>query len=266
MMKALALTALVLAALTPVPATAETANVNGMEMHYTVSGAGEPLVLLHGFGSCGADWGSIGKALADKHKVIAIDARGHGESTNPSGKFSHPQAAEDIRALLDALKIDKASAIGFSSGGITLLHLASRHPERLSKMVVIGATTHFPVQARAILKSASMDTIPPDVLAVFRECATHGDAQVRSLLEQFRAFGFSTDDTNLQPSDLAKITAETLIIHGDRDIFFAVAIPVGMYGSIKKSQLWIVPNGDHSPTGGADEAAFVKKVRAFLEP
>jgi pimeloyl-ACP methyl ester carboxylesterase len=263
-MKLIGVAVAALIALTAFPANADVVKVNGTDLHYTVTGAGEPLLLLHGFGSCAAGWAGIAAKLSDSYKVIAVDARGHGRSTNPSGRFSHPQAAEDIRALLDALKIKKARAIGFSSGGMTLLQLATRHPDRLSKMVVIGATTHFPNEARAILQSAGMDSLPPPVLASFRECASRGEPQVRSLVEQFRALGFSRDDMNLQAADLAKVTARTLIVHGDRDMFFPVTIPVKLYESIKDAALWIVPNGSHSPTAGAGEGAFLAAAKTFL--
>ena len=131
-------------------------------------------------------------------------------------------------------------------------------------MIVVAASTSFPDQARAILQSAASDTLPPDVLAEFRECAARGEPQVRSLVDQFRALGFSTDDTDFQPADLARITADTLIVHGDRDLFFPVSIPVGMYGAIKDAALWIVPNGEHSPTAGAAPDDFMRTVEGFL--
>jgi pimeloyl-ACP methyl ester carboxylesterase len=262
--KALVWCVLILLAAAPLSSRAEMARVNGVALHYTVQGSGDPLLLLHGFGSCGASWADTAQRLAQKYKVITVDARGHGTSTNPAGKFRHDQAADDIRALLDELKISNTRAMGFSSGGITLLHLATRNPERLSKMIVVAATTGFPEQARAILQSAAMDTLPPDVLASFRKCAARGEPQVRALVDQFRAFGFSTDDTDFQAADLGKITAKTLIVHGDRDLFFPVSIPVGMYAGIKDAALWIVPNGDHSPTAGAAPEDFMQTAEGFL--
>ncbi|WP_428630101.1 alpha/beta fold hydrolase [Sphingopyxis sp.] len=263
-MKAFALAACALLTMASGPAIAETATVNGISLHYTVAGTGEPLLLLHGFGSCAADWGSIAEKLSATYKVISIDARGHGQSTNPGGVFSHGQAAEDVRALLDILGIKQARAIGFSTGGITLLHLATAFPDRLSRMVVVSGTNYFPDEARAIMQSAAMESLPPDVLARYRQCASRGEEQVRSLVGQFRSLGFREDDTNIQAADLAKIKARTLIVHGDRDMFFPVSIPVNMYRSISGSALWIVPNGDHSPTAGADETTFVNEVAGFM--
>jgi len=256
--------ALIVSLLSSAPAVAESVEVNGAVIHYDLQGSGEPLLMLHGFGSCAADWRKTAQELAKRYRVITIDARGHGRSTNPSGGFSHPQAAEDLRALMDALGIKQARAIGFSSGGMTLLQLATKYPERLSKMVVISATTHFPEQTRAMLRSVTFDGMPPFVRNIYRACATRGEGQVRELVSQFRAFGDSQNDMKLSTSDLAKIKASTLIVHGDRDEFFPVAIPVSMYGAIPKSELWIVPNGDHSPTAGADDAAFARTVESFL--
>ncbi|WP_197042136.1 alpha/beta fold hydrolase [Sandarakinorhabdus oryzae] len=263
-MKSILLAICALLALAPACAQAETAAVNGVSLHYSVRGSGEPLLLLHGFGACAADWGELADRLAATHKVIAVDARGHGQSTNPSGVFRHADAAEDIAALLDILGLNQVRAIGFSSGGITLLHLATRHPDRLSKMVIIGATSHFPPPARAIMQSATSANLPPDVVAAYRQCASRGEAQVQSLLGQFRALGASQTDTDFQVADLAKIKAATLIVHGDRDVFFPVSIPVNLYQSISGSALWIVPNGDHSPTAGAEPAAFIDVVARFL--
>ena len=263
-MRTFALLAFALLAFTPVPAVAETAKINGIELHYTVQGAGEPLLLLHGFGGCAANWGGIGTELAQHYRVILMDMRGHGQSTNPSNKFTHAQSADDVRALLDLLAIKQVRAVGFSSGAMTLLHLATRSPERLSKMVLVSGTTHFPNQARAILRSFTIQTMPPPVLQMYRQCATRGDDQVRSLVAEFRAFGDNYDDMNFKPADLAKIKAGTLIIHGDRDPFFPVSIPIAMYQSIPHAQLWIVPGGTHSPTAGAEESAFVREVENFL--
>jgi len=263
-MRTSALLAVALLASVPVSALAETAKVNGVELHYTVRGAGEPLLLLHGFGGCAATWNSVAEKLALHYRLILVDMRGHGQSTNPSGKFTHAQSADDVRALLDILAIQKVRAVGFSSGAMTLLHLATKAPDRVSKMVLVGATTHFPDQARAILKSATIETMPPPVLQMYRQCASRGDDQVHSLVGEFRAFGDNYDDMDFKPADLAKIGAPTLIVHGDRDEFFPVSIPIAMYQSIPGAELWIVPGGTHSPTAGAEESAFESEVEKFL--
>ena len=239
--------------------------LNGITLHYEERGTGEPLLLLHGFGMCGkGDWGAIADELAKNYRVILPDLRGHGWSTNPSGNFTMRQSAEDIRALLDRLGLKHVRAMGISAGGMTLLHLATKYPDRLSAMAVIGATTHFPEQARALMRGSAAAALPKEVLDMFGQCASRGDGQVRELLGQFNGFKDSHEDMNLTPPYLATIKARTLIVHGDRDEFFPVAIPVEMYQAIPGSQLWIVPGGDHVPIYDARTPEFLRIARKFL--
>ena len=252
-------------ALAPRAAPGKLVEVNGITMHYEELGAGEPLLLLHGFGMCGrGDWNSIATELAKTYRVILPDLRGHGWSTNPSGKFTMRQSAEDIRALLDALGLRKVRAMGISAGGMTLLHLATKYPDRLDKMVVIGATTYFPEQARRVIGGEAAAPMPKEVREMFDRCASRGAPQVRDLSAQFLGFKDSHEDMNLTPPYLGTIKARTLIVHGDRDEFFPVDIPVTMYTSIPGSQLWIVPGGDHVPIYGKRTPEFLRFTREFL--
>lgn len=247
------------------PARAETMRVQGVDLEYRVTGEGEPLVLVHGFGSCiDHSWGAMIPALSKSYRVIAINQRGHGASTNPPGRFTHAESADDIRRLLDALGIRTTRAVGYSSGGMALLHLATRHPERISDLVLVGATDHFGEQARGIMRAVTERGLPPPVHEQFSRCASRGPAQADELARQFGAFKDSHDDVAFTAADLARIRARTLIVHGDRDEFFPVEIPVGMYRAIPRAQLWIVPGGDHSPTAGAAVGDFLSNVAAFL--
>jgi hypothetical protein len=80
-----------------------------------------------------------------------------------------------------------------------------------------------------------------------RRVHKHGDEQIRALRQQFHDFKDSYDDMNFTGPYLSTITARTLIVHGDRDEFFPVSIPVEMYRSIPNAALWIVPSGGHVP-------------------
>jgi pimeloyl-ACP methyl ester carboxylesterase len=229
------------------PSAGRTVRVNGADLWYREQGSGEPLVLLHGFLECGSSWDPFVARLAERYRVIVVELRGHGRSTNPAGTFTMRQSAADVTALLDSLRLPRVRAIGISAGGMTLLHVATRHPGRIERLVLVGATTAFVDQTREFLRGVRRETLPPPVLADFRKCASRGDAQLDELLAQFRAFEASRDDPNFTPADLARITAPTLVVHGDRDEFFPVEIAVDMYRHIPKAQLWVVPNGDHVP-------------------
>lgn len=243
--------------------TGRSVAVNGIAMHYESHGSGEPLVLLHGFGGSGAMWASMVPELATRYRVIVPDLRGHGRSTNPSRTFTHRQSALDVLALMDSLGIRRFKAMGISTGGMTLLHIATRDPARVEAMVLIGATTYYPEQARRIMRLSTVDQLRPADYERGRRIHARGDAQVRELEEQFHAFKDSYDDMNFTAPFLSTITARTLVVHGDRDEFFPVEIPVGMYQAIPKAELWIIPGGRHVPIF-APEVPFVATALRFL--
>jgi pimeloyl-ACP methyl ester carboxylesterase len=246
--------------------TGQTASINEMEMYYEVRGDGPPLILLHGFTGAGSDWRYVFDLddLAKTYRLIVPDMRGHGGSTNPSNEFTHRQSALDMFALLDHLKIEKFKAIGLSGGGNTFLHMATQQPSRVEAMVVISATTHFPDQARAIMSQFSFDKIPAEELAQMRQRHKHGDDQIRALFRQGNGFKDSYDDLNFSAADLGKITADTLIVYGDRDPLYPLSSATDMYAAIPHAYLLVIPNAGHSPIFGEAKDYFVKSAVAFL--
>ena len=235
--------------------------VNDIEMYVELRGSGDPLVLLHGFGGCGQGWRPIVDRLAEQYQVIIPDLRGHGRSTNPAGTFTHQQSALDVYALLEQLGVKNFSAMGISTGGMTLLHMATQQRDRITAMVLIGATSSFPEEARVIMRATSTDSTPPPF---YRACTSRGDSQARELAAQFGRFKDSYDDMNFTTPYLGTIRARTLIVHGDRDQFFPVSIPVEMYRAIPGAALWIVPEGGHVPIFGTHLREFEDVVGAFL--
>jgi pimeloyl-ACP methyl ester carboxylesterase len=246
------------------PPSTHTVQINDIELYYEEYGVGEPLVLLHGFGGCAQNWHPFTAELSERHRLIVVDLRGHGHSTNPEDRFTHREAASDVFLLLDTLGVRRFSAMGISSGGMALLHMATSQPARIDAMVLVSATSHFPDQARAMFRRASFGTMPREVQEMYRACATRGDAQIRQLVAQFSAFQSNYDDMNFTAEVLSTITARTLVVHGDRDRFFPVDIPVSLYRSIPGAALWIVPGGDHVPI--YDSAVpFTSTALRFLE-
>jgi pimeloyl-ACP methyl ester carboxylesterase len=218
----------------------------GIFLYYKTCGQGPPLLLLHRFFGTGTlSWGRFIPTLAAHYHLIVPDLRGHGRSTNLSGEFTHRQSATDMFALLDSLGLQQVRAMGISSGGMTLLHMATQQPSRIDAMVLIGATTYFPEQARRIFRASTAESLTPQEYEQQRELHVQGDEQIRSLRKQFNGFKDSYADMNFTPPYLSTITAPTLIIHGDHDEHFPLEIPMAMYRSIQKSYLWIVPNGSH---------------------
>jgi pimeloyl-ACP methyl ester carboxylesterase len=114
------------------------AELNGSTLAYGDRGKGLPLVLIHGFPLCRKMWRPQAEALAKSGcRVITPDLRGFGESSLNSGTVTMEIYADDIVALLDHLKIDKAVVGGMSMGGYVLLNLLERHPDRVAAPVFI---------------------------------------------------------------------------------------------------------------------------------
>jgi pimeloyl-ACP methyl ester carboxylesterase len=246
----------------PVPPQGQITPVNDIQMYYEVYGAGAPLVLLHGFTQSAAFWQPYLPALAAHFQLIVPELRGHGRSTNPTNQFTHRQAALDLFALLDQLGIDQFRIMGYSSGAHTLLHAATQQPARVEALILMGTAPYWPVQTRAVLRQMAPDSAHWD-WAQLRQAHAYGDAQIRALLQQIYSWKDSYADMNFTSPYLATITARTLIIQGDRDEFFPVALAVEMYTAIPKASLWIVPNAGHFPFGEQTHL-FTDTVLEFL--
>lgn len=246
------------------PDNGHIAAVNGIDLYYEEVGAGSPLVLLHGFFRSTLVWQPYVDDLAAHFKVIAVDLRGHGRSTNPAGRFTHSQSARDLFALLGQLGVERFQAMDISSGGMTLLHMATQQPARVETMVLIGATPYFGDETRALQRRRTVDSLTPSDWETLRLHHHHGDEQIRALVNQFHGFADSYDDMNFTAPYLSTIQARTLIVHGDRDEHFPVSIPVEMYHAIPHSYLWVVPNGGHVPITGERAQPFTQTALAFL--
>lgn len=227
--------------------------VNDIEMYYEVHGEGEPLVLLHGYFCSSQQWKHFIPEFQERFQLIIPDLRGHGRTTNPS-EFTHRQAALDVYDLLDQLNLKEINGMGFSAGGMILLHMATQQPERIQSMILEGTTPYDTPRARECRAQYTMENIP------FRQTHIYGEAQVRKLYEQFVGFSNTdSDDVNFTKSYLSTIQAKTLIIHGDRDKFFPVDVALYMYEAIPDSYLWVVPNAGHALVLG-DHADDIKRV------
>ncbi|MFS4445425.1 alpha/beta fold hydrolase [Maribacter sp. 2307UL18-2] len=245
---------------------AEYADLNGIKLHYQTQGSGEPLLLLHNFTSSHKVWEPWLRDLAKQYTLILPDMRGHGKSTNPSNLFTHEQSAKDMYALMDALKIEKFKAIGASSGGMTLVHMATMDSTRIESMILVGATSHFGQPCRQIMANSQFETVSEDWMLDMKKHQPEGDAQIKRLLGQFNAMQNSYDDMNFTAPYLSQIKCPTLIVHGELDEFFPLEIPFAMARAIPKASLWIVPNGGHLPIWDARWAdIFLDTSKSFLK-
>lgn len=103
-------------------------------LHSETTGDGDPVVLLHGFTQSGAAWAPIATALAGGHRVVTIDAPGHGRSSKVMAGL------DDGADLMVAVAPTPAAWVGYSMGGRFALHVALRHPDSVSRLVLVSTT------------------------------------------------------------------------------------------------------------------------------
>lgn len=219
--------------------------LNGANIYYEIHGEGEPLVLLHWYMGSNKIYDRWVEDWSRKYQVILPDLRGHGQSTNPKEVFRHRDVAEDIYALMDYLKIKKFKALGASTGGMTLIHMATMDTSRILSMVLIGATSYYPVECRESMLSYKVPEW--EKYTWMNKHVNRGEEQIKKLIYQFNELSYTYNDMNFTPAYLSKIKCPVLIIHGDRDEYFPIDIPVEMYKSIPNAYLWTLPNGGHIP-------------------
>lgn len=122
------------------PKGAEFATLKGARIHFSDSGKGQPVVLVHGFASSLNVWTGVKKALLADHRVLALDLKGFGHSSRPEGDYSPKAQAELVLALLDARGVEgPVDFVAHSWGSSVVLQLALIAPERVRKIALYDA-------------------------------------------------------------------------------------------------------------------------------
>lgn len=237
--------------------------VNGISLAYSDTGRGLPLVFLHAFPLNRRMWAGQEAALSLHHRVITIDLRGHGESDAPLWHYSLEQAADDVRALLDHLSINRALFVGLSMGGYLLFALYRRYPDCVQGMVLAdtraqadtpeGRNGRFQMAQIAYKQgpAAIADLMIPKLLS---PATIQGRPeivrQVRTMIEGNQMSGIAGDLMAMaeRPDSvplLKQITCPVQIIVGDLDQATPPADAKLMADQIAHSRLTIIPNAAH---------------------
>ncbi len=135
-----------------------------VELAWQRSGAGAPVLLIHGLGYGRWGWAPLESRLTKRFTVISFDNRGIGASSTPPGPYTAKEMAADAVAVLDSAKLDRVHVVGTSLGGMVAQELAIGWPDRVDRLVLMsttpGATRGFPMPAetiRLLAEAASMD-------------------------------------------------------------------------------------------------------------
>ena len=225
------------------------APVNGLQLYYEIHGQGRPLVLLHGGGSSiETTFGRIRPALAEHHRVVAIDLQAHGHTRDIDRPLTFEQDADDVAALLPQLQIDNADFMGFSNGGMTALQIAVRHPRLVNRLVLVSTLYGRDGMQEGFwegMQRATLETMPRPLRDAYKK--VNPDPQgLQRMFERdkarmlaFQGFG---------ETDLRAIDAPALVINGDADVV-RPEHAVALSRLLPRARLCIVPGGHGEAIG-----------------
>lgn len=227
-----------------------TVHANGLDIGYEVHGAGPPLVLLHGATSSGReDFGAQIPLLARGFLVHVPDARGHATTKwDAADGFRYDWLVEDLLGFVDALGLETFHLLGLSMGAMTGLQFATRHPERLRTLVIVGITTQREPRlsvARRLMDPERIDRKEPGWAAELarRHDPVQGEGAWRRLLPAIAA------DVAVQPlltpRDLRRIELPAMVVCGDRDPFVPVDHAWGISRQLPDGRLLVAPDCGH---------------------
>jgi pimeloyl-ACP methyl ester carboxylesterase len=118
--------------------------VNGIRLHYVDwGGAGPALLFLTGLGDSAHAFDSLAPSFTDRFRVLAVTRRGQGQSDKPEAGYDPRSLAEDIRAFLDAMHIERATLAGFSVAGSEETRFAGLYPARVEKLVYLDSADDY---------------------------------------------------------------------------------------------------------------------------
>lgn len=238
---------------------------DGTALHYEVHGSGRPLVLLSGQSNSRRWWAPVRDGFAAVYRTVVLDWRGTGESGRPdTDSYSTPGFARDVVAVLDHAGIGRAHVYGTSMGGRVAQWIAADHPERVDRLV-LGCTS--PGAPHGVERG-------PEVRAALGQ----GDAAAarRALLELMYTPGWIAErergaerpvfhtlgDPGMPPharrrhlrasarhdawEALARITAPTLVVHGDDDAFNPTANAPLLAERVPGARMRLIPGARHA--------------------
>jgi pimeloyl-ACP methyl ester carboxylesterase len=153
--------------------------INDLQLHYVEWGSpGNPsLVLLHGFQSNAHTWDTFSYAMSDTYRVLALDQRGHGDTSWAlDGNYAPESSVSDITGFITALRLAPTVVIGHSMGGRHAAMVAADHPEKVRKVVIVDTAAEFPPDMRR--QQPATDAPPqPETFETFEEVVQNGIKQ-----------------------------------------------------------------------------------------
>ncbi|WP_448507348.1 alpha/beta fold hydrolase [Immundisolibacter sp.] len=255
-------------------------DIDGGRLHYRREGRGEPLVLVHGFGLDHRVWAPQWPVLTESFDVISYDLRGFGRSSLPGeAPYAHHQ---DLRALLDALKVERAHLIGHSLGGGIAASFDVAYPERTGRVVLSAPLLRgyaqlgelmkllknvWQIAARDGLDAARAAWLNASLFAPTLQTPA-GRALLTQIMADYSGWHWHNRDpeTGLElplAQRLNELLAPTLVLVGTRDLPDFVHMGEALAAQAPHARLELLPGLGHGPSV-EDVALFNARVLAFI--
>jgi pimeloyl-ACP methyl ester carboxylesterase len=262
---------------------------DGVRLHVEETGAGTPIVFVHEFAGDYRSWEPQMRYFAHSYRCVAYNARGWPPSDIPDDqtKYSQKRACDDIRAVMDGLKIDKAHVVGLSMGGFATLHFGIHYPDRALSLTVAGCgygaekernqqfrgeADHWAAKLRADGMAAYADIYAHGPTRVqFENKDPRGFQEFKDMLKEHSAEGSAFTQLGVQkerPSlydledQLRKVTTPMLVVTGDED--WPCLLPnVYLKETVPSAALFVMPNSGHT-VNLEEPAMFNRAIHDFI--
>lgn len=204
-----------------------------IETYYESYGNGEPLFLLHGNSGSIKDFYRQIPQFSEKYRVYAVDTRAQGKSKDfTKNDFTYMQFANDLKQLVDYLKLDRINIVGWSDGGNTALLFALNYPQYVNKMVLVGANL-FP--------EGVDQTFINEIRVGYKRLESENNPENQN---QLRLMKLMLEQPNIKPELLNAIRNPVLVTAGEKDVILESHTKL-IHKSIPNSNLKIFKGASH---------------------
>ena len=245
---------------------------DGVKLYFEETSGGTPVIFVHEFAGSLRSWEPQVRHFARRYRCITFNARGVPPSDVPEAvsKYSQQRACDDVKAVLDALRIDRAHVVGLSMGGFAALHFGLNYPERARSLLVAGCGYGAEKDQRAKVRKEAADMaakIEADGMEKFAAAYVQGPTRVQFENKDPRGFaefkrmlsehsakgaahtllGVLKERPSLYDLEdrLRKLTVPTLVLTGDEDQP-CVSPSIFLKRVIPSAGLLVIPNSGHT--------------------
>jgi len=258
-------------------------SVQGTRVVYWERGSGPVILLVHGMFGDHLDWEPVLELLAVRHRVLAVDLPGFGESEKPDENYCAEFFVAAIAEFLDQVSVRRATLVGNSFGGILALRFALAHPDRVERLILVSGVREFSEEERTFTRQRmsreNLLRLTPEVnqqlfAPIF---AKDGPAQRRYFAKQdaklkradypeyARAMARSIETalTAYQPNRLGEIVCPTMLLWGEQDAVIPPDHVRSAMSQLKSGTLQLLSGCGHAPQID-DPKAFLDAIEGFL--